>query len=274
MPMGQVFDLEPGKTYSGKITVVNPADATSNFYYKSSIAPYSVIGDDYTADLTTKYDRSLITDWITISNPTGEISPNSSKDVIFTITVPEDAPAGGQYAAITVSSDNRQTENGAMVQNVFEMASIIYARVAGEITHKGNIIKNEIPGFSSVAPISVGAVISNDGNVHENAIFSLKVSDVFSGKVILPTDEDSGRYNEIIMPGTTRQIVRNISDLPTMGIIRVSQTIYYNGETSTVEKDILICPIWFIALLSLLIISIITSIIIFFKKHGKKLHHI
>lgn len=275
LPMSQRFSLEPGKVYTGSIKVVNPADAAGDFTYKASVVPYSVVGDDYTADLTTEYKRSAITNWVKILEPTGVVSPNTTKEIEFTITVPENAPAGGQYAAITVSVDGGQdADAGMLVQNVFEMASIIYADVAGEIVREGEVIENNVPGFSAVTPVTIGATISNEGNIHEDASFIIRVTDVFSGRVILPTEEDKGLYNEVIMPETTKQIVRTVSNLPAIGLVKVNQTIYYNGETSVVEKNILICPIWFMILLLMAVASIVVAIVAIIKKHKRNKYQI
>lgn len=271
LPMSQRFSLEPGEVYTGKVTVVNPADATENFAYKVSVTPYSVIGRDYTVDLATENNRSMITKWIKIDEPTGEIAPNESKDVEFTITVPEDVPAGGQYAAITVASDDSLESNeGVAVQNVFEMASIIYGSVAGETKRGGDILENYVPGFSAVVPVKLRAVLQNEGNIHEDATFIIQVSNAFNGTVILPTEGDDGIYNEVVMPETTRDVERNVSNLPSIGVMKISQTIYYNGKVETKEKNVIICPIWFLALVLLTLASIITAIVMTVKRHKKK----
>ena len=75
------------------------------------------------------------------------------------------------------------------------------------------------------------------------------------------------------MPETTRKVERNVSNLPAIGIVRVKQVIYYNGEVSEESKDILICPIWFMALVAVTIIVIISTIVAIIRKHlkgGKK----
>lgn len=270
LPMSQQISLTPGETYTGKITVVNPADAEGNFKYKISIFPYAVVGENYEADLATENNRSMITKWIKITEPVGEIAPNESKEIEFTVSVPDDAPAGGQYAAITVASnDEAENVEGVAVQNVFEIASIVYATVAGETKHSGSIIENNVPGFSAVTPVTLSALIKNGGNIHENSTFVIKVSNFFTGEVILPTEDDEGIYNEVIMPESTRRIERNVSNLPAIGVIKISQTIYYNNEFSTVEKDVIICPIWFMALVLLTLASIVTTIVMMIKKHKK-----
>ena len=272
LPMSQNFTLVPGETYTGSITVVNPVNSTSDFAYSVSVSPYNVIGEDYQADISNVSAYSKIADWITIDNPTGSIKPNESQEINFTINVPADAAAGGQYAAIMVSSDpSKQESEGVSINNVFALGSIIYADVEGEVTHEGSILQNNIPEFSTVTPVAVSALLDNHGNVHENAIFALNVTNALTGEKIFPTDEDqNNHFSEIVMPETTRYITRNIDNLPTLGIVKVEQTIYYNNEVSTVSKNIVLCPIWFFFLVALVIFSIIGFIVASVRHHRRK----
>lgn len=271
LPMSQRFSLKAGETTEGSIKIVNPADATEDFSYKVTVTPYGVVGEDYTADLLSDSARTSISKWIKIEEPTGKIKPNETKEIKFTINVPEDAPPGGQYATIAVSSNaDANNSEGVAVQNVLEMASIIYGTVAGEIKRGGEIIENNVPGFVVTTPAKLSALIKNDGNIHTDASFVISVSDFFTGNVILPTEEETGQYSELIMPETTRFIEREISHLPSLGVIKVSQTIYFNGKSSTVEKDMIICPIWFMALVALTLGSIIFTIVHIIRKHRKK----
>ena len=272
LPMSQNFTLNPGETVTGSVTIVNPVNSTNDFAYSVSVSPYNVVGEEYQADITNISAYSKIAKWITISEPTGSIKPNESREVEFTITVPEDAAAGGQYAAIMVSSDPAAQESeGVSINNVFALASIIYADITGEITHEGTILENNVPEFSVTTPISVGALLDNHGNVHETAIFALNVTNVLTGEKIFPTEEDqNNHFSEIVMPETTRYVNRNIDNLPALGVVRVEQTIYYNNEVSTVSKNIILCPIWFILLVALVFISIIGFIAASIRHHRRK----
>lgn len=270
--MSQNFTINPGETTTGTITIVNPINSTNDFSYSVSVSPYNVIGEDYQADITNISAYSKIAEWITISEPTGTIAPNESREVEFTITVPEDAPAGGQYAAIMVSSDpSAQESDGVSVNNVFALASIIYADIAGEVTHEGTIIENNVPEFSTTTPIAVSALLDNHGNIHENAIFALNVTNVLTGEKIFPTEEgQNNHFSEIVMPETTRYVTRNLDNLPMLGIVKVEQTIYYNNEVSTVTKDVVICPIWFFFLVAATIAAIVGFIIASVRHHRRK----
>lgn len=272
LPMSQRFYLEPGKTYSGSLSIINPADASEDFVYNISVSPYSVTGDDYTADLVTTTNRTQIVNWINISEPSGKIKPNETREVEFTITVPENAPAGGQYATIAVSSNNpAENSEGVAINNIFELASLVYATVAGETVHGGEILENNVPGFVVSAPITLSALISNTGNVHEDATFLISISNVLTGEVILPAEDNEGQYNELIMPETTREITREVGNLPALGIINVKQMIYYQGNVpSEVSRNVIICPIWFMILVCLTVVAIIAAIIGLIRKHKKK----
>ena len=270
MPMNQNISLKPGEVYEGSIKVINPSYATEDFEYKAEVTPYGVVGQEYTADLLSESDRTQISKWVKIQNPTGSIKPNESEEIKFTITVPENVPAGGQYATIAISSNKKASDaDGVSVQNVFEMASIIYADIAGETVHDGEIQENNVPGFVLTTPVTISALLSNNGNVHETATFTITVSDVFTGRVILPTDENAGVYSEYIMPETTRYTEREVSDLPALGLVKINQTIEYNGQTSTVEKNVFICPIWFLILMIATVAAIITAIVMLIRKHRR-----
>ncbi|MBQ1539964.1 hypothetical protein IIZ72_00120 [Candidatus Saccharibacteria bacterium] len=270
-PMSQMIELKPGETYKGSITVVNPDGAKGDFSYKTEISAYGVVGEGYDADLVTSTEHTQITKWITIENPTGTVKPNDSTKINFTIKVPETAPAGGQYAAILVSSaENSASGEGLAVKNVFEMASLIYAGIAGETERKGEIIKNTVPGFVTSMPIEIGAELKNEGNVHEIAKVALEVKSVFSPATIYPTEGESGIIEEVIMPDTTRSMGRNIEGISPLGIYDVTQTITYMGEVSTNHRIVIACPIWFLVIFILTVSAIIFSIVKSVKKYRHK----
>ncbi len=261
-PMNQNLELEAGKTYTGSIIVANPANAAADFHYKVSISPYSVVGENYTVNLISTSGRSEITNWIKIENPTGVLKPNETVEVKYTITVPETAPAGGQYAALTVGSNKSiSASNGLAINNVFEMASIIYAEVAGDTVHAGKVSEISAPGFITGMPITATATVTNDGNVHEIARIVIDVTTPFSATPVYSTASEDGIASEVIMPETTRLITKNIDGLSPVGIYHVKETINYLGENTVFTQTVVSCPIWFMALVLVTIIAIIVAII-------------
>ncbi len=262
LPMSQAIKLLAGEVFEGEITVANPADAKEDFAYKVAVAPYSVVGEEYTADLGTRSDATQIVDWILIDEASGTLKPNESRKISFKITVPEDAPAGGQYAAIAVrSAEDATASSGTEVKNIFEIASILFAEVEGETIHEGEILANNVPGFSAENPAVVSAMFSNSGNVHEKAVTTITVKNALTGEQVFPKDTgDANQYVEYIMPGTTRYATREVSGLTDLGVFEISQTISYLGETSAVSARTVMCPIWFVVLIVLTVVAAILAI--------------
>ena len=270
-PMSQKIQLKPGETYRGSIMVANPAAATEDFYYKVEINPFTITGDDYETDFETMSDWSRIVSWTEIDEgeEAGVLKPNQDKRINFTITVPENAPGGGQYLMLGVSSNNPINEAAAnVVHDVFEMASLIYAEVAGDIKHEGRIIENTIPGFVTTGVPAASTKLSNTGNVHETATVAITMKNVFTGEIIYPKDGEDNTYEVTVMPESTRTSYRNLADLPVLGAVEITEEVSYLGETMGTTTTMILCPLWFM----LLILATIASVfgMIFYGKHLKK----
>ena len=259
-PMTQKIYLTPGETYQGEIIVANPLASTMDFSYKAVLRPYSV-DRNYNADLETITDWSNIVSWTSLRNTEGTLKPNESAKVKYTIRVPDTAPGGGQYMVIGISSNEEITaSSGASIQNSYEMGSIVYAEIAGETTHEGKIVENSATGFVATGAPSVKLVFTNDGNVHEAATVSLSVKNKISGDMIVPNDENDGEISVVVMPDTTRELVREIEGVDTLGIYEVSQKTEYMGETSEMTTTLVMCPLWFIALIFITIMMFVLTI--------------
>ena len=267
-PMSQFISLTPGQTYSGSVKVVNPSGSTADLDFSARVTPYSVIGQEYQADLATVSNFSQIVDWVQLDAPAGTIAPNSTAEIPFTITVPADAPAGGQYATIVVSQSSAVDNS---ISSVVGMASIIYADVAGETTHSGEVLDTSMPGFSFVTPVSIATTITNTGNVHETASVKLSVVNNVTGERIFPKSDQPDTFSEVIMPSSTRLLVRQLEGLPALGVVGVTQTITYNGTDTTFSGVLVLCPVWFLALIAFTIFSIIFALV--FRTRSRRKSH-
>lgn len=270
-PMNQTIDLAPGDVYRGYVQVANSADATSDFYYRTSVMPYGVTGEDYTIDLATMSSWTQIVDWVKIDEPTGKIAPNEVKKLWFTIEVPESVPAGGQYFAIGVSADKeRASSNGVSINDVYEMASVVYADVAGETIRRGEVMSNAIPGFVASGKPVVSAMVNNSGNIHEKVEVTIEVKNALGGGIVFPLEGEENTFSELVMPETTKYLVRELDAVPALGVFEVTQNITYLGETFYNTKTLIMCPIWFLVLLALLAMTFGATLAAIVKKHRKK----
>ena len=262
-PMSQAVNLEAGEVFEGTINIANPADAEKDFEYYVSVSPYSVIDENYTADLETVSDSSQIVNWIQLEETNGVVSPNETKQIHFRIEVPDDAPAGGQYAAITVGSNvDVLNEENTGVQNVFEIASILFAEVKGETVHAGSVLDNQIPIFVVKNPFTVSTMLKNEGNVHELAKITITAKNVFTQEqVFFGDNESTSTYTEYIMPGTTRYLTRTVNNLSDLGIYEISQSVEYMGKTSETTNLTFVCPVWFLILIVMTLAALVWTFV-------------
>lgn len=268
-PMTQRIVLSPGEDYSGTFEVINPSYSPGTFYYKLSVEPFSV-NEKYEPVFENNGDYNQIVDWVEFENEKGSIEPNETARVNFTVHTPETAPAGGQYAIIRVTSDYdmnlSENDNSLNIQNVMSIAHVLYAEVAGETERSGEILEAKVPSFLFSGNISGTATIKNTGNVHSDGTYTLQIFPFFSKEEIY-TNEESPKTN-IILPDTTRTTTVKWEETPKLGIFHVIYTVEFEGSESTVDKYVIICPLWLLLVVLVCLFVVIFSIV--FEKKRKE----
>lgn len=275
-PMMQKILLSPGEQYQGVITVSNGSAATRDLDYTASVGSYGWNRgendkDVYSGavDVETKSQYNLIMDWITLSKSSGSVSPNSQDKVYFTIDVPEDAPAGAQYATILIANSTNNNRDGgsgenntAVINESWQLASAIIANVTGKTVERGSIVDNSMPSFLLNNKLEATSMVKNEGNVYTDAEYVLQVWPLFSNEEICTNEEKPEA--SLVLPETERYHSQSC-DLPSVGIFRAKQIVRIFGEESIVEKTIIVCPIW----LLFIIIFVVFALIFYFVTKAK-----
>lgn len=255
-----IDELEPGETEKVKFRVQNTG--SKEFDYEITVTPYSVSGTDYRQDFSTTTHYTDIAKWVTFSQTTGTVEAGGQDEITATITVPQDVPAGGQYAAIMVRMlENEENSNsGASVSMYKQLGLVMYTSVEGETREEGKVLENKVPSFMFNPPISATSIVENTGNVHFEAEYILQVFPLFSDEEIY-TNEDNPATS-LILPETQRFNTVSWEGAPRLGIFKVRQTVRVVGQPDSVtEKMLFICPIWFMFIVLLIIFLIIFWII-------------
>ena len=271
-PPAQKIVLIPGEKYTGTIKIASPASSQKDIDYAITIASFSEHGgegrnDDYGAvDYTTVTEYNQIMNWITLDKKRGTLAPNETQTVTFTIDVPKDAPAGGQYASLAVrdESGSDSSGGGVSVQSVMQILSIIYAEVAGETRNEGVIMENSMPSFLLNSPLVASSRVKNSGNIHTDASWTFQVWPMFSDEEICTNEEKP--YTTLIMPESELYHTETC-ELPSIGIFRAKQTVKIFGEESIIEKTIVICPIWLLFIIIFIVTIIVIWLITRIKSH-------
>ncbi len=256
-PTKQKLELKPGDSYSSSFEVMNIG--TGNFSYFVSATPYWVADETYSAKYDVKNNYTQIADWVTFdqSTETGTLAPGETRKVYFTVNVPYDVPAGGQYATLMAQTEDGN-DNDANIQVVNRVGMVLYADVAGDTREEGKILKNGIPMFVLNPPLAVTSLIENTGNVEATAKFTLKIWSLFSNETVYNNEDNPGTAD--ILPDTKRATTIRWDGAPHIGIFKVEQTIEFLGKTSTSNKIVVFCPLWLIILILALIVFLIFKV--------------
>lgn len=252
-------NLKPGETKEFELKVQNTG--TKKFGYEVSVTPYSVVGEDYKQDFNAETVYTDITKWITLSETEGEVEPDKERIVKVTIKVPQDVPAGGQYATVMVrlKNDPKDSSGNTAITAYQQVGSIIFASIEGDTRRAGSVLENKVPSFMFAPPISGTSVVENTGNVHSNATYILQVSQLFGGEEVYTNEEQP--LVVPILPETRRLNTVAWDGAPHLGIFKVKQTVKFLDQTSVTEKIVFICPIWFLFIILAVIFLIIFWII-------------
>lgn len=238
------LDLKPGETTETKFKVQNTGNKT--FDYQMGVRPFSVSGDDYRQDLSTETKFNDIAKWISFSEPEGTIEADHEVEITLVVKVPEDVPAGGQYAMVTAGMIEPASENsGSGITAEKQVGMLVYSKnVEGETRQTGNIVENKVPSFMFAPPIHATSVVENTGNVHAEATYIMQVYPLFGGEEVYSNEESPEKRT--ILPETRRLNTMSWDGAPQLGIFKVKQTVKFSGEESVTEKVVFICPLWFL----------------------------
>jgi len=269
-PMYEKIVLNPGDSYTSSFMIVTSSNATSDFHYKVYVQSY--YRDDNNNAIFEDVDgRGQMANWITIDSPTeGVLKPNEGTKIYFTIDVPENAPAGGQYAAVTVGSATGESvggENSVSIQESVAMGYTVYAEITGNTKHQGEIKDANVPSFLLSGKITGSSSVKNTGNVHGDAIYKMQVFPLFSDEEIYTNEENPETH--LILPNRTLYNETVWEETPSVGIFNVIYTVEFEGVTTEVSKLVIICPIWLLFIIFFVIAMIIIWIVLRVRARGK-----
>lgn len=270
-PMTARITLKPGNTYAGSFWIMNPEENTAPIKYTLDVKSF-YRDNDSKAIFEDVEGRGQIASWITLNAPTSStILPRESDEITYTITVPENAPAGGQYAAITATSvPSDQTEPSAIaVKESIVMAHTIFAEVSGETHLSAEITDLSSPSFLFDGNITASSKVKNTGNLHGTATYTMEVYPLFSNQPVYSNANSPVR--KLVLPGLTYTNEITYEETPAAGIFNLIYKVEYeNGEVEELKKLVIKCPLWVFLIIIAVILSIITAVILKLRRRKSK----
>jgi len=257
-PMYEKLVLNPGESYTGSFRITEPASATAPLDYKVYIQNY-YRDENNNPIFEAVGNTGSISEWITINTPmNGVILPNEAQVVQYTINVPMDAPAGGQYALITVgtaASNSIENENSISIHESLAIGYTIYAEITGNTIHSGETTEVNIPSFLLGGNISGNAIVKNTGNVHDTAKYTLQVFPLFSDEELYTDEEEPSE--RLVLPDRSLYFSTEWPNTPDVGIFKVRYTVEFQDKINTTERMVIKCPLWILFVILFIIFLII-----------------
>lgn len=260
-PAKQQIALSPGQVLRGQLEVSNPS-TEDTLHYTVSLRPFTVEDESYQLSFEDATDFSQILSWVTLEQASGVLAPGEKGTVAYRITVPDNAPAGGQYLAFLVSPSEKNAvrpASGMTIKHSTNIASLLYATVDGEIKQELTVLENKAKLIYLDGPIKVSSLVKNSGNTHLEASYTLTIRS-FLGNVSLYSTRNQPNLRTLI-PGTKFYFEQTWDDTPVLGLFKVEQEITYLDTQSSSETYVLACPTWFLVLLLAFLGSLIYAVV-------------
>lgn len=256
-PMTLRKSLKPGEIYNGYFYIVNPEENTIPITYKLKVQGF-YRNEEGGAIFEDVEGRSQIVNWITINSPMqNTLAPSAADKVFYTISVPENPPAGGQYAAITATSTSNDT---AMIQESVAMNYTMFIDIDGKNILSSEITDMSLPFFLFDGNITASSKVKNTGNVHGNATYTLKITPLFSNTPVYTNENDPAK--KLVLPDRTAVEETVWEETPAFGIFNAYYKVEFEGgDTKEITKLIIKCPVWLLLIIVLGLTGFVLAIV-------------
>lgn len=257
-PATTQVSIDPGKSSSQKVEVINTGDDSFNVTF--SAAPYYVTGQNYDPHFTQLPGTVDASKWITI--PTDKALLNSHKVLTenYTIKVPANTAPGGYYAVIFAETSQSNITSGGVVPHN-RVGNIVYITVNGDVKTSGYVKGSSLPGFTFSPTVPLDIQVANDGGVHFQTTASFSVTDI-TGKEVY-----NAHFDRLILPSTVRNITTTWTAQMPVGIYTVHrQATVADKLTKLPDQTIVVINPWFL----IGIILVVLAIVMFFVLRSKQ----
>jgi hypothetical protein len=221
----------PGDKIENVIKVTSQSPNIVN--YEALVEDFSVEGTEGAVSVREDPNPKAFSKWFSISPTTFELKPNETKNIKFTITVPNDGEPGGHFASVLFQPKAIGSNNATGAQVLQRVGALVLMTVSGAVTEKGSVIKlspknysgsweeikneeaksviysprdenlnnEKTQSFFNEGPVGFDLVLKNEGNVFYKPKGTMTIYNIFGRKVDEITIEPKN-----VFPGGERRI--------------------------------------------------------------------
>lgn len=252
--------------------IVNPGEKANfvvRFYNQSDAAMTGIIN---VADFTvtdTQGSTRIIDDaalaspkfsgaaWVALPYDRVTIPAQDKITVQASLDVPKDAKPGGRYVSVffepVVGTPQAVGNESAGTGIAPRIASLLYIRVAGNITEKASVINMFTKSFYEYGPVTVDSEVLNSGDYHIRPRGVISMSDAFGGVV-----DQSPLKEENIFPDAARSYENILGTKWMAGRYKLTLVASYGDKGQALERSVFVWVFpWKVATVTLLFIIIL-----------------
>ena len=189
---------DPGTTVWEEFELFNEQQDVKTLY--SSFANFDSSGESGAPHFLPSKDG--LASWITTDSKI-VLQPDQRKKISFSIAIPQDAEAGGHFAAIFWGSQPPGSQEGGQVSIGSKLGILVLLKVSGEVEEGGGLLEfNTASRFFSATPVPFAYRLSNDGGNRMVPHGTITVKNLFLWK---SAEFEANEKEGSVLPGSTRK---------------------------------------------------------------------
>ncbi len=189
------LSLERGGVWQSSVKVVNPNPYELTVY--AEVVDFEAAGELGQGRFIPIIESdpeapSSLARWITLNRGPYLIPREQTVDVPFLVEVPEDAPPGGHFAAILVSTSEPSSGGGPFALKTSQaVTALFFVRIEGDVIEQGIIREfRSLERFYDVPTVDLTLRFENKGNVHLQPKGSIVIKNMWgSERGIIPVNQ-------------------------------------------------------------------------------------
>lgn len=159
----------PQQVWNSNVKVINNNPYTLTVYANAvNFAPQGETGQGkFIPVFETVTEGATLAEWIDITTDPIVLAPGESRQVPFTVRVPEAAAPGGHFAAITVGTRPPDDGSAFQIKTAQVVTSLFFVRISGDVIESGDVREFRTDRtFYSEPAANFSVRFENKGNVH------------------------------------------------------------------------------------------------------------
>lgn len=262
-------EVKAGDKFQGNIKITNP-NATTELSVNISVEDFAASGEDGQQTFiepSSNDSNYSLGKWITTEEKV-DLKANESREISYTITVPENAEPGGHYGVIFFSPSIKDTDNSVGSNGVVavpKVGALFLLTVPGDIKNDGKIIEFSADKklyIESTNIVNFLTRFQNLGTNHVKPQGNIVIKNVFGKQVAnLQVNEKSGN----VLPESIRKFENEWQKKWGFGPYRAELSLNY-GENGNVKAQL---SFWIIPWKETLIAIILLILLIWILRHLK-----